>query len=147
MSGFTWYYIIRNVRPFSKFIFYPFQTLRRSNYIMQSQYLIRGAPSLCRKEKGGAAVPSPSCSPLRRKLQYPRAFFNKGLFLNVSGHLKGYVGHFLPVGLEEGSTRPNVWCVMYCNSFHVFGGFYMLINVLLPIVTMVWSRALKWDHP
>lgn len=58
----------------------------------------------------GAVVPNRSCSPFWRKLQYPREFFNKGLLLNVSGHLKGYVGHFLPVGLEEGSTSPK--CLM-----------------------------------
>lgn len=60
--------------------------------------------------RSSAAAPSQLLFSLEKILQYLRAFFNKGLFLNVSGHLKGCVGHFLPVGLEEGSTRPK--CLM-----------------------------------
>lgn len=77
---------------------------------MQLQYLISGAPLLRCKWKCIATVLNRSCPPLWRKLQYPRALFNKGLLLNVSGHLKGYVECFLPVELEEGSTRPK--CLM-----------------------------------
>lgn len=46
----------------------------------------------------------------REKIAVFQSFFNKGLLLNVSGHLKGDAGHFLPVGLEEGSTQPK--CLM-----------------------------------
>ena len=58
-----------------------------------------------------------SCISAEQKLLFPlekiavsESFFNKGPLLNVYGHLKGYVEHFLPAGLEEGSARPK--CLM-----------------------------------
>lgn len=76
-------------------------------------HLLRGAAS---RAAGRSSAAEPArCSPPWRTSQHLRAFFNKGLFLNVPGHLKGYAGHFLPVGLEEGSTQAkmfDVWCTV-----------------------------------
>lgn len=64
----------------------------------------------------------------------------------MSGPLTGHVEHFLPIGLGKEAKGQNVWCVIYCNSFHVFSSFYM-IKALLPVLTLVWPSSVKSDLP
>lgn len=115
----------------------------RENGAVQLQYLLGVAPALPTASVAQWSWQKQLC--LLVEAAASRSCCN-GLLLNVSGHLEGCVDHFLPGAWEEGRTRPECLMCDGCNSLHVFGGFYMMISALLPIVTLVWSRLLKFKR-